>query len=155
MYNSPYWYNSNSYLYGSPYGYYYYPWITPYGYGTQSTRYYADNIAILSFDSAANMEWASILPKSQYDDNTDNFIGYGTYITSGKINFLYNQFEKRTLLLQAQSINPEGKITRSPTLKELDRGYEFMPRYAKQVSSREVLLPCRYRNYLCFAKIEF
>jgi hypothetical protein len=155
MYNSPYWYNSNSYLYGSPYGYYYYPWMSPYGYGSQSTRYYADNIAILSFDSAANMEWASVISKSQYDDNTDNFIGYGTYITSGQVNFLFNQFEKRTLLLQAHSIDPQGKITRSPTLKELDRGYQFMPRYAKQVSSREVLLPCQYRNYLCFAKIEF
>ena len=155
MYNSPYWYNSNSYLYGSSYGYSYYPWMSPYGYGSQSTRYYADNIAVISFDSAANMQWASIIPKSQYDDNSDNFIGYGIYVTSGQVNFLFNQFQKRTLLLQAQSIDATGKVTLTPTLKELDKGYQFMPRYAKQVSGREVLLPCQYRNYLCFAKIEF
>jgi len=154
MYNSPYWYNSNSYLYGSSYSYYY-PWLNPYGYGTQSTRYYADNIVIMSFDSTAEMRWASIIPKSQYDDNTDNFIGYGTYVTSGHVNFLFNQFEKRTLLLQAQAIDPQGKVTLAPTLKELDRGYQFMPRYARQISSYEVLLPCQYRNFLCFAKIEF
>jgi len=154
MYNSPYWYNSNSYLYGSSYGYSY-PWLSPYGYSSQATRYYADNIAIISFDSAASMKWASIIPKSQYDDNTDNFIGYGIYVGSGHVNFLFNQFEKRTLLLQAQSIDAQGKVTLTPTLKELDKGYQFMPRYIKQVSSREVLLPCQYRNYLCFAKIEF
>jgi len=57
--------------------------------------------------------------------------------------------------LQAQSIDAQGKVTLTPTLKELDKGYQFMPRYIKQVSSREVLLPCQYRNYLCFAKIEF
>jgi len=153
MYNSPYWYNSNYYLYGNSFGYYY-PWMSPYGYLNQ-TRFFADNIAVMSFDSSCNMEWASIIPKSQYDDNTDNFIGYGTYLTSGEVNFLFNQFTKRTLLLQSQSVDPSGKVTLNPTLKELDRGYQFMPRYAKQVSSREVLIPCQYRNYLCFAKIEF
>lgn len=155
LYGSPYWYNSNSYLYGNPYGYYYYPWMSPYRYPNQLTRYYADNIAVISFDSSATMEWASIVPKNQYDDNTDNFIGYGTYITSGQINFLFNEFERRTLLLQSQSIDPAGKVTQAPTLRELDKGYQFMPRYVKQVSSREVLIPCQYRNYLCFAKIEF
>lgn len=156
MYGSPYWGSSNYYLYGSPFGYYSYPWMSPYGFGgPQINRYYADNIAVLSFDSTAAMEWASIVPKSQYDDNTDNFIGYGTFITSGGINFLFNQFEKRTLLLQAQSIDPQGKRAEAPTLKSLDRGYQFMPRYLKQIGSRSVLVPCQYRNYLCFAKIEF
>ncbi len=155
FYNSPYWNNSNYFLYGNSFGYYY-PWSSPYGFGNQSsTRYFADNIAVMSFDSSANLEWGSIISKSQYDDNTDNFIGYGTYITSGQVNFLFNEFERRTLLLQSQSIDPSGKVTLNPTLKELDRGYQFMPRYAKQVSSREVLIPCQYRNYLCFAKIEF
>ncbi len=153
MYGSPYWGNSNYFLYGSPFGYY--PWSSPYGGLGQSTRYFADNIAVMSFDSSANMEWASIIPKSQYDDNTDNFIGYGTYLTSGEVNFLFNEFSRRTLLLQSQSIDASGKVILNPTFKELDRGYQFMPRYAKQVSSREVLIPCQYRNFLCFAKIEF
>ena len=157
MYGNPFWFNSNSYLYGSPYGYTYYPWSSPYGYGypNQLTRYYADNIAIFSFDSSANMEWTNIIPKSQYDDNTDNFIGYGTYVNSGQINFLFNEFSKRTLLLQSESVTPGGKKTEAPTLPNLDKGYQFMPRYVKQVSSREVLVPCQYRNFLCFAKIEF
>ena len=157
MYGNPFWYNSNSYLYGNPYGYTYYPWLSPYGYGYQNqlTRYYADNIAVVSFDSGANIEWTNIIPKSQYDDNTDNFIGYGTFITAGQINFLYNQFSKRTLILESESITPDGKKIEAPTLPNLDKGYQFMARYIKQVSNHEVLMPCQYRNYLCFAKIEF
>ena len=132
--------------------------MSPYGYGyppNQLTRYYADNIAIFAFDSTASLDWASIIPKSQFDDNSDNFIGYGTFVTSGHVNFLFNQFVKRTLLLEAKRIDPQGQLSESPTLKSLDRGYQFMPRYMKQVSSSEVLVPCQYRNYLCFAKIEF
>ena len=57
--------------------------------------------------------------------------------------------------LNDQSVSPEGRITRYPTLHNLDRGYDFMPRYGKQVSSWESVIPCLYRNYLCFAKVDF
>jgi hypothetical protein len=68
---------------------------------------------------------------------------------------LYNQYERRNLLLNDQSVSPEGKITRYPTIKNLDKGYDFMPRYGKQVSGKQMVVPCLYKNYLCFAKIDF
>lgn len=153
-YNSPFLTPSDYYYWNSPYSYYY-PWGTLGTSNLQQTRYFADNIAIMSFDSAADLQWSNVIPKSQYDDLTDNFIGYGTFKTSTGFNFLFNQLEKRDQLLNMQSVDGKGQITRSPTLKNLDKGYEFMPRYAKQVSSREVIIPCQYRNYLCFAKIVF
>ncbi|MEO7961504.1 MAG: hypothetical protein ABIR19_08150, partial [Ginsengibacter sp.] len=58
-------------------------------------------------------------------------------------------------LINDQSISPDGKVTRYPPLRSLDRGYEFMPRYGRQVSSYQLIVPCTYRNYICFAKIEF
>lgn len=158
MYGSPYWSPADNYLYsGSPYGYGYgfYPWSRA-GYNSfQSTRYFADNIAVISFDSTAKTEWANVLPKSQYDDNSDAFIGYGTLKTGSEVHFLFNQLEKRTLILNDQSINGEGKVTRNPTLHNLDRGFDFMPRYARQVGSRELIIPCQYRNYVCFARVTF
>ncbi|MEI9911941.1 MAG: hypothetical protein WDO71_21230 [Bacteroidota bacterium] len=63
--------------------------------------------------------------------------------------------ERRTQLLNDFSITPDGKINRSPTLKNLDKGYEFMPKYAKQVSLKQIIVPCVYRNYICFAKIDY
>ena len=40
-------------------------------------------------------------------------------LTSGEVNFLFNQFSRRTLLLQSESIDASGKVTLNPTLKEL------------------------------------
>jgi len=152
-YVSPYnyYYYWNSPLYSS----YYYPWWRWGGYPSQINRYFADNIAIMAFDSTASPAWTNVIHKSQYDDYTDNFIGYGTLNSGGQVHFLFNQLEKRALLLTDQTITPAGQVGHSPTLHNLDKEYQFMPRYAKQVSSHELLVPCQYRNFVCFAKVEF
>jgi hypothetical protein len=157
LYSSPFMRPSDFYYYSSPfYNSYYYPWSRWGNYGGfQVNRYFADNIAIIALDSTANMQWTNVINKSQYDDYTDNFIGYGTFNTGGKFHFLFNQLEKRTLLLTDQSITPDGEVNRSPTLHNLSKEYQFMPRYAKQVSSYELVVPCQYRNYICFAKVEY
>jgi len=138
---------------------YYSPFYNPYyqsryGYGP-ATRFNSENILVLSFDKDGNLEWTNVIPKSQYDDESDNPISHHIMNTGGEVHFLYNQYERRTLLLCDQSISPEGKLTRYPTLRNLDKGYDFMPRYGKQVSSNQIVMPCLYRNYLCFAKIDF
>jgi hypothetical protein len=58
-------------------------------------------------------------------------------------------------LLNDFTLSPDGQINHNPTLKNLDRGYEFLPKYGKQVSGHQLIIPCYYRNYICFAKIEF
>ena len=133
----------------------YYGYGYPYGYGYNSTRYLADNIMILSLDKNGLLEWSNVIQKAQYDNESDNTISFQTMNTGSDIHFLFNQYEKRMLLLTDQSIDPEGKITRNPTLKNLDKGYDFMPRFGKQVSSSQMIVPCIYRNFLCFAKIEW
>ena len=152
-------------LYGSPfmrsYDYYYY---SPYSYNSlwgnrwntgQNVRYQADNIAILSFDKNGKREWSSIISKEQFDDQTDDLLSYQVMNTGGQLHFLFNNLEKRANLLNDFSVQPDGKINRNPTLKNLDRGYELMPKFAKQVSSRQVIIPCVYRNYVCFAKLDY
>jgi hypothetical protein len=138
--------------YGSPF---YSPWNRYGNYNNTAVRYHAENIMIISFDKDGNLEWSNVIPKTQYDDDTENLISYQLMNTGGELHFLYNQYEGRNLLLNDQSIAPEGKITRYPTLKNLDKGYEFMPRYGRQLSSKQILIPCLYRNYLCFAKVDF
>ncbi|MCC6290199.1 MAG: hypothetical protein IT249_20150 [Chitinophagaceae bacterium] len=160
--------NRYDYLYSpygfSPYSSYYNSYWSPYGYGSpwnrsnyygNSTRYYSENIAVFSFDSDATIQWNNILHKSQFDDNSDNSLSYMIYNTGGEINFLYNQQERRVKLLSEQSVNGNGDVKRSPTLKNLDKDYEFLPKYGKQVGARQVVMPCMYRNYICFAKIDF
>ena len=152
--NNPWAYSSfDSYYYSPLYNRWYSPWNR--WSSNQAMRYHAENILILSFDKNGKLGWSNVIPKSQYDDESDNLISHQMMNTGGQLHFIFNQYERKNLLLNDQSVAPDGKVTRYPTLKNLDKGYEFMPRYAKQVSAWEMIVPCMYRNYLCFAKVEF
>ncbi|MBW7889621.1 MAG: hypothetical protein H3C48_01035 [Chitinophagaceae bacterium] len=139
--------------YWSPYGFYGNPW-NRWNYGS-NTRYYSENIALFSFDPNATMEWSNILYKSQFDDNSSDALSYMIFNTGSEISFLYNQLERRVKLLTEQSVTPNGKVNRPPTLKNLDKNFEFLPKYGKQIGARQVVIPCVYRNYICYAKIDF
>ena len=118
-------------------------------------RYYYENIVVLDLDNTGNLVWSNVVHKSQFDDDNDNFLSYGIMLTGGELHFLFNELERRNQLINDQTVSADGEITRNPPLRSLDRGYEFMPRYAKQVSSYQIIVPCMYRNYICFAKIEY
>jgi hypothetical protein len=158
--------NRWDYLYGNPFvysgigNYYYSPFYNNYWGGNryssnQSVRYHADNIAVLSFDKDGKQEWSNVLVKEQYDDQTDDMLSYQLMNTGGQIHFLFNQMERRNNLLNDYSVSPNGQVIHNPTLKNLDKGYEFMPKFGKQVSARQMIIPCEYHNYLCFAKIDY
>jgi hypothetical protein len=157
-------FNRWDYMYNPAFGpggfyspYYYSPYYNPWSrnYGNYATRFHAENLMVLSFDREGELQWSSVIPKSQFDDETENLISHELVNTGGELHFLFNVYERRNMLLNDQSISPDGKVTRYPTLRNLDHGYDFMPRYGKQVSSWESIIPCLYRNYLCFAKVDF
>ena len=158
FWNNPWMYNSFDSYYWSPYSSYYSPFYSPwnrFNNGNGTTRFHSENIMVLSFDKEGKMEWNSAIPKSQYDDENDGLISHQVLIAGGELQLFFNLYERRTLLLNNQSIAPDGKITRHPTLKNLDREINFMPRFGKQVSARALVMPAMYRNSLLFAKIEF
>ena len=154
--------NRYDYLYGSPfnnYDYYYSPgYYNPYRYrnlyNANQTRYYYDNIVVLSINKKGETEWANIIHKSQFDDESDRFMSFHLF-NAGKIHFLFNESERKNRVLNDDTIDADGVITRNPTLKSLDKGYDFMPMYGKQVGARQVIIPCDYRNFICFAKIDY
>jgi hypothetical protein len=151
-YGNP-WSSPLDYYNYSPYGYFNSPW-NRWNNGL-NTRYNAENIMILSYNKDGSIDWSNVIPKTQFDDESDNMISFQLVNTGADIHFLFNVAEKRTMMLNDQSVGPDGKITRNPTLKNLDKGFDFMTRSGKQVSGRQVIVPCIYRNYLCFAKIEY
>ena len=140
LYYSPYYNNS---FFNSRYG------------NSQSVRYHADNVAVFSFNSKGELEWYNVIGKSQFNDESDDMISYQMMNTGDQLHILSNMQERRSNLLTDYSIAADGTLNRNPTLKNLDRGYDFLPKYAKQVSARQMIIPCLYRNYLCFAKIDF
>ena len=158
--------NRWDYLYGSPFyspfDYYYYSpsyggYYRPYNRfnNNQSTRYYFDNILLLAISNTGNVVWNKIINKEQYADDNDNFLSFSTFISESEIHFLFNQTEKRGKLLTDNTISSEGVLKRNPTIKSIDRGYEFMPKLSKQVGARQIIVPCTFRNQICFAKIDF
>lgn len=154
--------NRWNYMYGSPFysPYYYYspyysPYYNPYYNGYNDTRFYYNNILVLSLDSTGQYDWTKVVNKSQFDDQSDNSLSYALMITGGKLHFLFNELSRRTQILNERTIDGDGDIERNPPMHNLDRGYTFMPRYARQVSASEIIIPCMYRNYISFAKIQF
>jgi hypothetical protein len=142
----------NPYYY-SPYSPYYY---NPYGWNDgQGTRYHYDNVAILSYDDKGDLQYSNFVHKSQFDDGADLYLSYMLVNVGSELRFLFNTLDRRQYVLTENTIGPDGKVDRSPTLRNLDKGFTWMPRYGKQISSRSVLIPCIYRNYICFAKIDF
>jgi len=116
LYGSPYWSPIDYYTWNSPVGYY--PWYrsSMYNNNNAMNRYFADNIAVISFDPNGKMEWSNVIRKAQFDDNTDNYIGFGLFNTGDQLHFIFNVQEKRT---------------------------------------RQAIVPCQYRGFTCFAKLEF
>jgi hypothetical protein len=156
--------NRWNYLYGSPFNTWdYYNFAPGYNnwwwrnnrFNNQQVRSHADNITILSFDNSGKLEWNSVIRKSQFDDESDEKISFLHANTGNQIHYLFNTDERRILMLNDFTLTPGGQISQNPTLKNLDRGYEFLPKFGKQVSVNQLVIPCFYRNYLCFAKIEF
>ena len=157
--------NRWDYLYGSPYSFNndFYYWNSPYSrynrfnsFNNQnSTRYYYDNIMVLSIDSSLKLKWSNVILKKQSNDDDDSYLSYGTMNVGSEINFLYIEKEKNTEIISNQSISTYGKLYRYPTLKSREAGYKFMPRLSKQVGLKELIMPCVYRGNISFAKIEF
>ena len=156
--------NRYDYLYGYPsLSPYYYNDYSPYSYGNygnrydnySSVRYLYNNILVLSMDSTGKIEWSNVVPKAQFDDDNDNYLSYAEMLTGGQVHFLFNNMERRKQILSDQSVTAAGEVDRNPPLHNLDRGYEFMPRFGKQVSANQMIIPCTYRNYICFAKITY
>lgn len=142
---------SSGYYYYNPYTGYYRPLGSNY---YQSTRFYLENILVLSVSKTGKPEWSRVIQKDQFDDGEDNFLSFSTLTTAGEIHFLFNS-DRKYQIITDQSIAPDGTIKRNPTLKSQERGYEFMPALSKQIASSQLIIPCAYRGSLCFAKVDF
>jgi hypothetical protein len=151
--NSPYFNTYDYYMFNPVYNSFYRPFNS--FNNNQSTRYFYDKIIIFSIDKVGGVEWSNVIHKDQFEDDNDNFLSYGTMNAAGEIHFFFNERERRNQIVSWQSISATGDLKRNPTLKSEGKGYQFMPRFMKQVGARQIIVPCTYRGNVCFAKIEF
>ena len=148
LYN-PYSLSSGNYYYNPYTGYY-----RPVNSNNQNSRYYYDNILILSISKTGQLMWSKVLHKSQFDDEEENFLSFSTVTSGSEIHFLFNA-DRKYQIIADQALSADGTIKRYPTLRSAQKGYEFMPSLSKQTGSGQIIIPCAYRNNICFAKVDF
>ena len=116
--------------------------------------FHYDNILLLSINNSSLIEWSKVIHKEQLYSEDGSFLSYAAFSTGGDVHFVFNA-DKRNKLLIDNVIDTNGSLTRNPSLKGNEKGYEFMVRLAKQTGARHIIVPCRYHQWICFAKIEF
>lgn len=154
FYNNFYSGTANDYFLNNPYYYYgYRPW-------NQSARditvrYYCNDILVMSLDSSLKLQWNNIIHKSQYDVDSENFLSFSLMNSGGEVHFLFIDRDNQRQIISNHALQSNGEIKRYPTIRSNEFGYGFMPRLAKQISARSVIVPYVYMNYIAFARIDF
>lgn len=143
-----------------------YNFYNPYYYGNyyrapgyyssrQSKRYYADDIVLLNLDSNLTCSWLTHIPKHQYEDDGENALSFCHLITGSGVHFYFLENHRFGNKLSDHLVQPDGKLKKLGELKALSDRYDFLPKLAKQVGAREILVPCTLRGRRVFAKISF
>ncbi|MBP9098297.1 MAG: hypothetical protein KBF74_05740 [Ferruginibacter sp.] len=154
LYSSPYTTNTDYYMTNPAYNNGFYRPLSSFN-SMQNIRFYYDNIMLLSVNNDMVLQWSTIIPKKQADDDNDNFLSYCTMNVGSEIHFIFVEEDRNKQVISNHSVFPDGQLKRYPTLKSREAGFEFMPRLAKQVGYREMIIPCVYRTNIAFAKVIF
>lgn len=146
MYSSPYYYRFQR-------GYNNYYWNDPYRNTDRDIVYNYNDLLIFNFNKDLSVQWSNIINKKQNDVETDNFLSFSTMNMGSELHYFF--VEKQKQVINDFALQPNGEVKRYATIKSGELGYTFMPRLLKQVSARQVIVPCIFRNFIGFAKIDF
>lgn len=121
-----------------------------------------EDIALLSYDDRDSLKWCRVIRKDQSDDLGYDFSSYQIVNTGNELHFLFNgknrgsyTFSNYIYLITDYSLTRGGDLVQLPLMRNLERKYRLMPRYARQVGAREVVLPFEMGSELSFARIDY
>jgi hypothetical protein len=135
------------------FGYYstYSPYMT-----SMVHEYHYDDIMALSYNVEGVLQWDAFIPKAQYSQEDGGvFSSYALLNTGGTLAFLYNDFDPRHSRIQLATLTAEGKTEVNSFSPQGNNSPDWLPRSGKQVSGREMLVPCFSSKQICFAKVSF
>jgi hypothetical protein len=133
----------------------------PGGMWTQSSssnvrEYHFKDIMVLSYDKDGAREWSSIIPKDQFSQEDGGiFSSYALLNTGGTLAFLFNDFSTDRSRMQLATITAGGKTDMHSFTADGNDYPDWMPRNAKQVAGRIIIVPCLHKKQICFAKVVF
>jgi hypothetical protein len=120
--------------------------------GGRNVEFNAGNVALVSFDKNGDKTWDEVIVKSQSESNTDATISYQIVPSGDNMHFLINNSGKLSVL-ENIIISNDGSLTKDGGIQAKEKRMNFMPRYAKQIESNEVIIPYALKNNIGFAKL--
>lgn len=141
---------------GTGYGGYYSAYYSPFM-NTQTIReYHYGDIVALSYDAVGNREFSSFIRKDQYSEEDGGAFSSYTFINSGgSLGFLYNDYDRRRSQITFAAVDATGKIDTHGLYTVGSSAPDWLPKAGKQVSARELVVPCLRKKQICFAKVVF
>ncbi len=129
----------------------------PYNSGPNNSNvlYNSNDVVMMSLGGDLKLQWENIINKKQSDVETNNHLSYGTANLGGQIHYLYLLKDNNKEVISDHALLPDGTMKRYATIKSGQKGYDFMPRLAKQISSNSIVLPAVTRNNIGFVKMFF
>lgn len=141
----------NSYSPGFGYYSFYYPTM-----GATVREYHYNDIMVLSYDPTGQMEWNTFIRKDQYSQEDGGmFSSYALINTGGAIGFLFNDFNTSRSRVQLATMDASGRTDIHSLAPGDGQDADWLPRSAKQIAAREIIVPCLRKRQICFAKIVF
>ena len=80
---------------------------------------------------------------------------YAFLNSGGTLGFLFNDFDTRMSRIQLATIDADGKTDMRSFTADGNDNPDWLPRHGKQVSAREIVIPCLRKKQICFAKVVF
>ena len=133
----------------------YYSWYAP-NMNSTVREYHYNDILTLSYDGNGTKVWDAFVRKEQYSQEDGGvFSSYALLNTGGTLAFLFNDFNTTHSRIQLATVDGDGKTNMRSFATEGNNDPDWIPRVGKQVSAREMVVPCVKRRQICFAKIVF
>lgn len=136
-------------------GFGYYSWYYP-SMGQNIREYYFNDILALSYNWEGQRDWFSFVRKQQYSqEDGGRFSSYAFLNSGATLGFLFNDYDVKNSRIQLATVDESGKSDMRSFTAEGNDNPDWLPRYGKQVSAREIVVPCFRKKQICFAKVVF
>ena len=133
------------------------PMYGPFGIASSVTitYYHYDDIVLFSFDAMGNIEWRKVLHKRQETEGDNGYFSSYSMLISNQLDFIYNDNTSGQNNVASYSIKPTGEMVRADLFNSDQKGVQLIPKYGKQVSAHELVIPSVKRNFVQFVKFTF
>lgn len=118
--------------------------------------FHFNDIVAFSINNDGSVDWQNVMKKRQVSEEDGGYYSsFGMLVLRNELHFIFNEdiFKKTNIIDYITDNN--GKTVRKNIMNTERKELMLMPRFSKQVSANEIIIPSLEGNYLRFARIIF